>query len=352
MENMMQKAANLYQRPTDDELRELELEIGDPHHQQGLFMDIPEGADVVRIVNIYRYPLYPEEKAYCAKCRAYRHRDGFTAELDNGALVPLGSKCGSDLYGESWKNVAQRFHGELERKHLVLEFDRLGPRVRQTYSQLSSWSYGVEALEALLWDFRRYLPDLYEMLCKAARRPDRALVLEERVRDQAAELRYLERRGEPPRSPIYQSVEKPFATWAGAEAFIKYSHATFYGRAITALNDVVVASEDTQRYYSKVLRELKAGIVDAVERLTKIAASHQAIQQFFGAENRKRVVEWANRALGRKRYACTRDGIKDLETGQMIDLPDNLPDLDLYALSSLRYLSDPQERKKKQNAPF
>jgi hypothetical protein len=68
------------------------LIIDDPHDQEGLVDRIADGVGPTQILNYYHYGRWPKEKAYCAKCGARRHRDGFTIELDNGAIALAGSK--------------------------------------------------------------------------------------------------------------------------------------------------------------------------------------------------------------------------------------------------------------------
>src|ERR1700737_2414559 len=118
----MAKSARQYVRPTDDDLRVRILEIDDPHGQAGLVNHIPAGVDVVRIVNTYSYSRWPSDKAYCAKCEGKRHKHGFTAELDDGTLALLGSKCGEQLWGQSWKEATGRFKEELDRAARISVF--------------------------------------------------------------------------------------------------------------------------------------------------------------------------------------------------------------------------------------
>src|SRR5947208_2638944 len=111
--------------------RPRELVIGDPHDQPNLVDSIPKGVGPIQIANFYHYGLWPQEKAYCAKCGARRHRDGFTVELDNGTFALAGSTCGSDLWGERWNTVRKTFQSKLHKAGIILD-------VRPVLSELES----------------------------------------------------------------------------------------------------------------------------------------------------------------------------------------------------------------------
>ena len=98
-----------------------QLVISDPHDQPGLIDHIPPGVGPKQIINFYHYYLYPEEKAYCAKCGARRHRDGFTVELATGEFVLAGSTCGSDLWGERWSTMGRKFEARWQEAGIILD---------------------------------------------------------------------------------------------------------------------------------------------------------------------------------------------------------------------------------------
>jgi hypothetical protein len=127
-----------------------ELVIGDPHDQAGLIDHIPEGVAPVRILNFYHYDLYPEQKAYCAKCRARRHRDGFTVELDSGSLVLAGSTCGADLWGEQWATVRSDFGTRLHEAGIILDVRGVLSELKEIRQVLAAtWGPAVKKFAAL-----------------------------------------------------------------------------------------------------------------------------------------------------------------------------------------------------------
>jgi hypothetical protein len=135
-ESAMATEPKPYLKLSDAELRQRQLEIDDPHDQPNLTAHIPEGVSPVRILNVYRFSKWPAEKAYCSKCEARRHRDGFTVELDDGSSGLLGSKCGADLWGESWHDVAAQFDQELERAGIIRGFGRMLPELKSIIGAL------------------------------------------------------------------------------------------------------------------------------------------------------------------------------------------------------------------------
>jgi hypothetical protein len=170
-----------YIRPTDDELRTRDLKIDDPHDQPNLVNHIPKGVEPVRILNVYSYSKYPGDKAYCAKCDAKRHRDGFTVELDDGSSALLGSKCGAKIWGETWKEVADRFKDEFERAGTIIGFGRLVPELRSIITDLELWRPMIKTVAKNQRRFEAIMGDTFQSLRLSAMRSDHALIVHDQM---------------------------------------------------------------------------------------------------------------------------------------------------------------------------
>jgi hypothetical protein len=155
-----------------------ELVIGDPHEQPGLVARIPKGVDPVEIVNFYHYQFWPDKKAYCAKCGAHRHRDGFTVELDDGTFALTGSTCGADLWGERWRTVHSKFQAKLHDSGIILDVRPLLSELENIREALeTSWRPIVNQVSVLQGRFKSSMGPLYHVLRAAALRPDHCVVL-------------------------------------------------------------------------------------------------------------------------------------------------------------------------------
>src|SRR5579872_5702169 len=167
--------ARQYRNPTDDELRERIFVLDDPHNQPNLLSHIPPGVGVVRIINTYRYERYPADKAYCAKCGAKRHRDGFTVELEDGTAALLGSTCGEELWGQSWSEARGRFENEMDRAGVVIDIHRILPELVEIRRALETWRPSIEGLKAHQRLFKGRMATFYKVMRSAALRPDHSI---------------------------------------------------------------------------------------------------------------------------------------------------------------------------------
>jgi hypothetical protein len=155
-----------------------ELVIGDPHAQPGLVAHITNSVGPVRVINFYHFHLWPKEKAYCAKCGAHRHRDGFTIELDDGTWALVGSKCAGDLWGEHWKTVRKRFQKEIDEVGIILDVRPVLAELESIRAKLdNTWRPIVEQAAAHQRRFKGMMKPLYDALKRAADRPDHCVVI-------------------------------------------------------------------------------------------------------------------------------------------------------------------------------
>lgn len=145
-----------------------ELVIGDPHAQSGLVDKIAPGANPVRIVNFYHFSGWPNEKAYCAKCAARKHRDGFTVELDDGSFILAGSTCGSDLWGDRWIKVSQEFQDHLYHAGIIIDARNVLEDLRDIRNALQRWKPAINKVAGFQGHFRGSMPLLFNALAGVA----------------------------------------------------------------------------------------------------------------------------------------------------------------------------------------
>jgi hypothetical protein len=288
----MAKSARQYVRPTDDELRVRVLEIDDPHAQAGLVNHIPPGVDVVQIVNTYSYSRWPNDKAYCSKCEGKRHKYGFTAELDDGSFALLGSRCGEKLWGESWRDAANRFKEEVDRAGIILGFDRMVPELRSIRDALEGWRPAVACVAKHQRRFSNQLGSLFFELRSAAVRQDHRLVIHESVRDYVAEAEYERRYGEKPSREFYKGVERTVHHLEGGAFFSTEKPDNLLELALQAIDAAIAVGGNTKLHSQMKLKEHRAKVRDAQDWLERVATAVRALRSFYGNEHLGRVVRW------------------------------------------------------------
>jgi hypothetical protein len=151
----------------DAQLRRLKLDIDDPHEQDGLVPAVPEGVELVEILNIYRSAKYPAVKVRCVKCKGARHRDGFTAELSDGSKILLGSKCGAELFGKTWGAAQDDLNELRDRQWYLLYIDQVAENLPAIRDALHDWAAVAKRFDGSRRRFKKAFASLYEMIGQA-----------------------------------------------------------------------------------------------------------------------------------------------------------------------------------------
>jgi hypothetical protein len=288
-----------------------ELVIGDPHQQPGLVDRIPEGVGPKQIVNFYHYSLFPEQKAYCAKCGARRHRDGFTVELDDGTLALAGSTCGGDLWGERWNTVHRSFQTRLHAAGYIMDARKVLSELEGVRLALeTSWRPVVSMLNKHQNRFKNWMHPLYAALRTAALRSDHCL----------------ERPG---REPILVEGWAYFATEDILRRFQK---------ALDQIDAAIAAGKG----HETALGARTVNIAEARHELDAIAHAHRALRIFFAESSMDLaiIVETVNLSItgtDERPYRAQGQGVMDIASEKVIDLPRDYP---LLATEPLRKLRD------------
>lgn len=332
-----------YTRLTDEQLRQRQLEIDDPHGQPNLVTHIPEGVEPVRILNVYSFSKYPIEKAYCSKCDAKRHRDGFTVELPDGSAALLGSKCGAELWGESWKEVSKRFEEECERAGTIIGFSRILPELQSVIVALAKWQPTVKLVAKNQRNFQSAMGNAFQQLRNTAVRFDQSLVVHEKVRDFIAEGAFEKQYGRPPDEPIYTMHERIGQRLEGGSFFQHTNLEVLFDLAVKDLDDAVAAGLNTSIHSQHKLRMHRAKVRDAMERLERVANAVRGLQLFYKSENLVRVARWMEltnpqETSGETRFEVKNNTLLDHAKGRKIGLPADYRMIDLEALRRLKKL--------------
>jgi hypothetical protein len=297
-----------------------QLVIGDPHDQRGLVARIPDGVGPVQIVNFYHYHLWPEEKAYCAKCGAHRHRDGFTVELDDGTFALAGSTCGADLWGERWSTVRGTFQAKLHEAGIILD-------VRNVLSELESiratletkWRPVVDQLHAHQKRFKGTMGRLYNELQRAAAQPDHCLPVKGKTALPIDGWTYFATDDVPHQFKLaLDQIDAAIAAGHGEETELGVRTVNI-GEARDILDGIAHAARGLRRFFTQEPMHLDA-IIRAVNVLVRgPGARHDPY-------------------LSPYPYATGVRSVVDVRAEKLIGLPNDYPVLDTEPLRKLRDL--------------
>jgi hypothetical protein len=328
-----------FSKLSDAELRQRQLEIDDPHDQPNLTDHIPEGVSSVRILNVYRFSKWPTEKAYCSKCEAHRHRDGFTVELDDGTSAILGSKCGADLWGQSWHEVAAQFDQELERAGIIIGFSRMLPELKAIIVAFEKWRPMVRVVAKNQRQFQSTMPETFRRLRNTAIRADRTLIIHQRVRDFLAESAFERRYGKSPDDPIFTMLERSLHQLHGCAFFEHTNVEVLFDLALQDLEAAVAVGMNTAIHSQHKLRMHRAKLRDALERFERVGSALRGLQQFYKSDNLVNVARWVELNSPEEKYVVHDNMLIDLRTGSKMKPPPDFTMVDIEPVRRLRKIS-------------
>jgi hypothetical protein len=301
--------------------------IDDPHNQPNLVPQIETGIDVVRIINQYRYSRYPEDKAYCAKCQAKRHRDGFTVELEDGTWALLGSKCGGDLWGEPWQGVTARFYEEVERAGVRSGADVFLPELHSVRVGLEDWREIVTAFVKHQRVFSKELPAAFRKLKAVADTEDQRL---------------------PAPNSLFEGLSS--GRLSGGLLFTAQQTMDHFERGLLDIDEIIRSRSSLSGRDQINLVFQRSKLVDACRHLNSVAAALRSVVAFYAPDNLRRVALWLSLVLQensafsvafegmwgwRPRYEALSSGIRDNVTSKKIERPS---DWRLHSAEALRRL--------------
>jgi hypothetical protein len=216
--------------------------------------------------------------------------------LDDGTLALLGSRCGEKLWGQSWKEAAGRFKEELDRAGTILGFDRLVPELRAIRETLERWRPAVACVAKHQQTFTKQMSYWFYELRTASVRHDQRLVIHENVRDYAGEADYERRYGEKPSREFYMSVERTVHHLEGGAFFATEKPDILFQLALDDIDAAIAVGSNTKLHSQMKLREHRAKVRDAKDRLERVATVVRALRSFYGNDHFLHVVGWMHRA--------------------------------------------------------
>lgn len=297
------------QRMNDRDLRNHQLLLSDPYDQDGLVRDIPDGATLSAVINTYAYEKWPNEKAYCCVCRGHHHKRGFTALLSTGDKVMLGSKCGSDVFGEDWGAAEDRMRDAERRKYELGRLDRLEPVLSDMRSRLLGLHRHIDAMVNRRRGFESAFGDLVYYLRQAS---DGALFEDVRQIDHGQS----DRQGR----TVFTSVRRTVGRYDGASFFENYEPLPQIDRALSAMATCAESFGATDSLSTPALTRRRRALEDGFEAIERAFAFHAAGRAFFRPANIDSVIAWSNRVgLAQVRYELV-NGLMTSDRGEALKL--------------------------------
>jgi hypothetical protein len=271
---------------SDEFLRYEALSLSDPYDQIGLIWEIPIGAVLLDIINIYKFDRWPTDKVYCALCRRRQHKFGFTVVLASGQRLLLGSTCGEKLFCESWAAAEKRIKERANRQYELIKLDRLNLISQDLRKGLLSWSVVMERILNRRKAFENTLGELGSRVRDAAIYSNGALTVSVRVESKAARAAGLRDLGE--------YVDMKIGDFAGAALFSPLDPKRAVERSLATLERMKLGIGNTEGMGTSILTKRRMDFERTFSDLEEAARMHEAAQEFFTPTNFKMLLAWAN----------------------------------------------------------
>lgn len=266
----------------DLDLRRQALVLEDPREQPDLTYQIEDGVALLDIINTYRFPGYPAEKIFCVECQGHHHAKGFTALTTRGQRVLLGSKCGADVFGESWKSAEQRMKERVNRQYELKRLDRFGPLYKAMRAALDRWTGPIGDLAFRRIGFSAALEELYQRAHEAAIREGGRLTYSKRVR---------QKMGNEP-----DWVQVTYGMMHGPEMFVgfdRFNIVTAIDDGFKSLDAVASSITHSENCSTTALRQRRARMERSFDQLEEVARAYEGGQNFFTEASFKQLSEWS-----------------------------------------------------------
>lgn len=309
----------------DQDLRRQALVLDDPRDQSGLVYRIDQGVGLLDVLNIYRFPGFPQQKVFCAQCQGHHHARGFTALTTEGNRILLGSKCGAEAFGESWASAEKRMKERVDRQHELHRLDRFELISEPMSEALNRWVRPVENMTNRVIGIRMALGELASRAQEAALRHGGHLMINKRVRKRQA--------GDP------EWVLTPYAKLPGANVFTGFDSlnvVTAIEGAFKSLKDVADMIGDTEGLSMQTMKRRRLKMEGAFRQLEAVAEVYEAGQEFFTEQTYKLLQEWSFVRDQRDYRYTYENGLLRHTNGAGVQLLAPLPDLDERILELIR----------------
>jgi hypothetical protein len=300
--------APMVRRDSDAELLQRRFRISDPLGVANLVDDLP--ADKALKFTIYgAYNVTPGRgndlpKVRCAHCRAARHWKGVVLEFETGQRVLIGRDCAREHYAAQYELVEREFDAAETRqfylRRLIEIRDHAFAPALAAISAVRQ-SMAVRQYAPIKVALRDGLPTIYENLWWMVTRHGGSLVVEEKVRDHAAEQardRRVRADKDERDAPIYRIVQHTMGRVSGHELFMhKPDPADTVARMHESLKERwhelrgLDTNECTTGQLNRLLKGIAADLAEIDEALIVAAAP----SRFFEPGNLSAIMVWANR---------------------------------------------------------
>lgn len=319
---------------TDAELRAAQLRVSDPETQPNLADTIPEGTDLLGIENLYEADGWPDHKVYCARCEGRHHMRGFTVLLVDGRRALLGSKCGGDVFGQSWHAATHDFKERLDRRRILERLHAIADRAPVLRAGIGAWYDTATKLRASRSRFKNALFYLDSALTDACNTDGGRLKTYETYRDLIAE----EQSKSENTAPIMRERETVAYTVRGGEYFARLDPVVALDEAFEAVNAVVtLARTDTTNVKTRQLQAAVRRCTAAAGELARVEAMYRGALTFFEDANLIPVAAWATRAeYVTGQYAARSGVVRRLDEAGTMSLPQFDGRLDAEVVRLLR----------------
>ncbi len=187
--------------PSDAELLKRAFITRDPERLSSVSKTLPDNYLTAEIE--FWYDLTPpkgQERDYiwCAHDGRETHWKGYVMKTEDGVRFLIGKDCGKDIFGHDFNQIARSFSVLHTRQGYLIQLGSTAAALPAAIKELRHLiAHPVlgqyQTVKARL---RSEMPDIHRNLVAAVSRRGGLLVVEDRVRDYAAELRRAERQGD------------------------------------------------------------------------------------------------------------------------------------------------------------
>jgi hypothetical protein len=282
----------------------------DPLAQEGLVANVPEGAELRRLENIYELPK-SLAKIRCAACGRTIHRKGFTGQLVSGERVLLGSTCGGETFG-AWQVAHREFEELRGRQYYLVMLNELRLTEQEIWTEIEAWKVAAEHFDETTWDLMNAVPDLYSALRRVARGNGQLSY------ERTIQRRVLNRNGIRS-TTVHEPVN--LGPLPGRAAIELDTASANVERAEKALKALFARDTSPEAVTSaSVLSDEKRAVEAAVSTLRAVHAGLVGLPDLFSARALQQIVDWARLAGVKGSYAVTAARIGNEDSDDTVGL--------------------------------
>lgn len=269
---------------------------GDPRTQEGWEDGPCEKQDILRFMN--RYEAKDEIKCNIIRCGT-PHKNGYTALTHEGVLKLVGKDCGRKLLGnEAFNRLTNRLANEERIAGIRRRIDNDAFDPGKALEGLRLWAPTIETVAKSQRAIRDVSGRLWQILSERALSHDGNLVVEEKVRNWAAE-EIRSSKGQDG-SPMYQFQNRHFHRMAGLEFFHTFDATHHLRNDLETLEAIVrdLSAEASRKIKDARLVEIVSEAERVAHHMERMADVVEGTRAFVKPENLSKIAEWINLQRG------------------------------------------------------